>query len=234
MDPASLTYEEILTQDGSPSLRMFGSDGEPMHNRAGALSESRWIYGRLIEPVLNWNSPRFLSLGLGLGYNEILICETALQKKQSWSCVSYEADAKLSENFLSYLERGSSGSKELEIYDKIFSFFENANEIRHSLFLAYTEKRWIVSTALERQTKTPFQINGFLWDAFSQKTSTELWEEDFLVEFLSRSRDRLACGFSTYACTGSLKRALKKAKFEIEICPGFAGKRNSTLAWKKS
>ncbi|MEI7974213.1 MAG: MnmC family methyltransferase, partial [Bdellovibrio sp.] len=60
---------------------------------------------------------------------------------------------------------------------------------------------------------------------------SELWSEDFLIQWLTEKTEKKAV-FVTYACTGSLKRALKKTGFNREEFAGFGGKRESTLAWR--
>ena len=223
-------FEEIETGDGSPSLKGLSPDSEPMHNRAGALSESRWIYGRLIDPSFQLKNPHFLSLGLGLGYNEILIAEAGIRTGQDWFCHSFEANEVLVEQFLSSLKNPQKENGPAQTYKKIFSFFKDSEKIRQSLLKAHQEKRWVIEGALTTESKPLFPIQAYLWDAFSQRTSPDLWNEKFLADFLLRTRDQKSAGFTTYACTGSLKRALTEAGFRVETQEGFAGKRNSTFA----
>jgi tRNA U34 5-methylaminomethyl-2-thiouridine-forming methyltransferase MnmC len=70
-----------------------------------------------------------------------------------------------------------------------------------------------------------------LFDAFSAKTSPDLWTEEFLVEFFNKATAGDAL-ISTYASRTALKNALKRAGFLVEVREGFKGKRNSTLASK--
>lgn len=226
-------YQEVLTADGSPSLKYGLSEaGEGMHHSGGAWSETRQIYGRLIGPVLALEKPRFLSLGLGLGYNEILIADEGLrQERDNWFCVSYEADPFLSRSLLAFL-RGEGLGERQNTYDRILSGVAEPGLVREALLRAHREQRWILQEALTPQTRAPFPVHGFLWDAFSQKTSPPLWSEEFLTVFLEETADSQAAGLSTYACIGSLKRALRKNGFTVRIEPGFQGKRHSTLAWR--
>ena len=65
----------VTTADGSPSLSIEDSSGyvEKMHHAAGAMSESIYIYGEAVQKVLDRRWPlRVLSVGLGLGYNELI------------------------------------------------------------------------------------------------------------------------------------------------------------------
>ena len=204
-----------------------------MHHSGGAWTESCEIYGRLIAPVFQLEAPRFLSLGLGLGYNEMLIAEQARRHANSrWACVSYESDPFLAESLLLAL-RGEAPEGEIaETYESILNRFNDTASLRDNLLRAHQEKRWIIEGRLHLNCRVPFSIHGFLWDAFSQKTSPELWNEDFLFSFLQASADPDFAGLTTYACIGKLKRALKKLNFEVLEKSGFQGKRNSTLAWR--
>lgn len=228
---ADYGYEKVLTGDGSPSLKSLASpESEVMHHRGGALTESREIYGRLITPAFGLAEPRFLSVGLGLGYNEILIAERSVQSGRPWACVSYEADPRLTGFFLDYLE-GRLPEGEIRLtYDTIFKDIERPAEVRARLLEARAEGRWRIEGALTNDSVAPAGIHGFLWDAFSQKTSPELWREEFLTDFIARSADPAWAALTTYACIGKLKRALRANGFTVEIRGGFSGKRNSTFA----
>lgn len=226
-------YELVSTRDGSPSLRVITAQGaEDMHHSGGAWSETRQIYGRLITPAFAaLEHPRFLSLGLGLGYNEALIAEQAMLFQKPWSCVSYEADPVLVQAFRLALEEKHPAGEIQDTYARLFQFLRA--DVKQELLRALAEGRWILESALTPQSRTPFPIDGYLWDAFSQKTSPQLWEESFLLEFLSCSAAPGWCGLSSYACVGSLKRALRASGFVVESLAGFHGKRNSTLAWRQ-
>jgi tRNA U34 5-methylaminomethyl-2-thiouridine-forming methyltransferase MnmC len=76
------------------------------------------------------------------------------------------------------------------------------------------------------------RFNCIAFDAFSSKSTPELWTRDFLDHFLASACDD-SCVLSTYACTGNLKRALIDAGFELRIREGYASKRDSTLAVRK-
>lgn len=230
-----LNWEFVITLDGSPSLRDLNSERkEIMHHSGGALSESRYIYGRLIQGVWEWGlKPKFLSLGLGLGYNELLVAEKALELDQSFSMISYEADNFLIQMLLASLKgQGDPGDEWTKIYLKIMSLF--SPEVPKRLLKAYEAGDWVIKGALETDSSTESDVQAFLWDAFSRKTTPHLWDESFLIYFVGGSQaTHTAVGFTTYACNGPLKRALKYLGYEIDLQPGFSGKRQSLLAYKK-
>ena len=70
-----------------------------------------------------------------------------------------------------------------------------------------------------------------LFDAYSNKTSVELWSEDFLNLLMSKCEK--GSYFTTYAATGVLNRCLKRSGFKNLKRDGFLYKRQSTLAVKE-
>lgn len=236
----SKDYELIETGDGSPSLKW--RETESMHHSGGAYAETQFIYGELIRHCLGTftaktSSLSFLSLGLGMGYNELLIVCEALKSDftKPLLILSYESDPRLKNNFLHWLsEKPTEFSK---AYDKMFLHFlqdypEVAPRAKKHLWGLYENKEWKIEGALKKESIQKFPAQVILYDAFSAKTSPELWSEDFLAEFLKLSAAE-ECGLATYACTGILKRSLEKAGFRFEQKAGFAGKRNSSRALKK-
>lgn len=237
-----LGFEVEITGDGSPSLRLLKNEniqnddkpGESMHHSGGAASETELIYGKVIDEVMvKINDPRFLVVGLGLGYIEICIARAALRDPtQVVSIQSFEVVEDLKNLFLHYL----SGSEELHpaiknTYDLMMSFlsstYEEHQAIRTYLLKSYQEGRWVISGALNAATDVNSKMNGILYDAFSSKTTPHLWDETFLESFLKEAADE-NCLFSTYACRSSLKKALMATGFEVAVREGFMGKRNST------
>lgn len=231
---ADFGYELILTKDGSPSLApiCFGATKEMMHHQAGAWNETQYIYGRLLQPTFqNCQNPNFLSLGLGLGYNEICIAEQGLLAQKKWCCDSYEKNPELCMLFSQYVRDELAPSEIFETYQLIFSRLKNADLVKASLRSALVSGQLRLNGELNHSTKFANRFHAFLWDAYSQKTSNELWEAEFLKKVLFESMSKSEwCGFSTYACTGSLKRTLREVGFTVSITPGFSGKRESTFA----
>lgn len=240
-----LGFEVEITGDGSPSLRLLKSQdstpethdekpGESMHHSGGAASETELIYGKVIDEILvKINDPHFAVVGLGLGYIEICIARAALRDPtQTVSIQSFESVEDLRNLFLHYI----SGSEELHssiknTYDLMMSFLSSSLEeheaIRNYLWKSYQDGRWVLSGALNSAEDLKGKNHGILYDAFSSKTTPHLWEEEFLKSFLEKGADG-DCILSTYACRGSLKKALTATDFEVQVREGFMGKRNST------
>lgn len=260
------------TADGSPTVRIQNQDGslsEAMHSLRGALSETVYIYGTAISTCLERNfSPRVLSMGLGLGYVELLSSALFLKAGvpfEKRSGQSFEILPELRDGFSQWLnyENGGqwlnyeSGSQWLNpqpqtlelnletspsspssvlfaIYDDVLRHIATttgieAAEIRMSLNQLVRRGQWRISAELDRSTEFSEGFGCICFDAFSAKSSPDLWSEDFLTDFFTRASAPVAV-VSTYACTGSLKRALRACGFEVKIRPGFSSKRDSTFA----
>lgn len=244
------TFE--TTEDGSPTLRI-GSPTEPslseaMHSLKGAFSETVYIYGSAIQLGLERQfTPRVLSLGLGLGYVEILACGLALRTSKN---LSEEAASHLLARF---------GGESFEIIPELRNWFHqwalrktdvppafaatydsilertaqhsgvDPQEIRDLLAKLLLSGRWLLREALAPTTEFSASFGCICFDAFSSKTSPELWTEPFLMEFFAKTTAPQAV-LSTYACTGALKRALRNSGFTLNIREGFSSKRDSTFA----
>lgn len=228
-------WQLVLTEDGSPSFSEIkeGVKNEMMHHRGGAFSETLYIYGPAVEGAFqSVVEPRILSVGLGLGYNEILTAATALksQGSQRFYLQSFEADDFLRESFKSFA-LGREGALH-EIYLDICRRFQVPSvEVMQVLGQALKEGRCFLEGALESPAQVQNLTHIFLWDAFSQKTTPSLWTQEFLIESLKRGNAE-GLWFGTYACNANLKSSLKKQNIEIQIRPGFQGKRQCT--WGRS
>ncbi|MNT22112.1 bifunctional tRNA (mnm(5)s(2)U34)-methyltransferase/FAD-dependent cmnm(5)s(2)U34 oxidoreductase [compost metagenome] len=68
-----------------------------------------------------------------------------------------------------------------------------------------------------------------MFDAYSSKTTPQLWDEEFLVSFFAKSCDQ-CCFVSTYSGKAEFKEALRKNGFTVVSREAFYGKRKSTIA----
>jgi hypothetical protein len=232
------------TGDGSPTLRLEAG-GEAMHSSLGAFSETNYIYGDALRLALGRAEalePRVLSMGLGLGYVEILAAALALRAgaAERLSGESFERVPELRAWFLAWLNASPAALPApapdgfAKAYEEILARAAAAAGVeaglaREALATAVASGRWRLSGALERETEFARPFACVCFDAFSSKTSPELWTEPFLDGFLARATAS-KCVFSTYACTGTLKRSLARAGFRLEIRPGFGKKRDCAFA----
>lgn len=225
-------FKNIITGDQSPSLSLPPT-WEAMHSLEGAFSETQYIYQPPIQLAFeNVQHPTFLSLGLGLGYNEILIvCESLIHKKTPLLIRSFELVPELRECFIHWIQDKDSVlnsvyAQILQLYAQKYSL--PAQTIHNQLF-DFLEKNILqIEGAVTSQTDLS-PMNCILFDAFCAKTSPDLWTSEFLHSFFKKAAAS-PCFMSTYACTGELRRALSGAGFDVEKRKGFAFKRESTFA----
>ncbi|MCY4643570.1 MAG: MnmC family methyltransferase [Bacteriovoracales bacterium] len=226
------SFEPVLTEDGSSSLRNLRT-GEPMHSLQGAFSESLAISIAALKRSLSLaRAPSILSVGLGLAYNEIM--SIAFLKRsgiKDFRIVSFEKSALLTKDLLNWIETDRTGGRPYEdIVRRSADFFGlSEEELKREIEEAIRLKKWVIRPALEPETNFGKKFHCLFFDAFSEDTDPELWDETHLENLISKACAK-SCVFSTYAAKAVLTRVLKKAGFTLEKRPGFGKKRESTLA----
>lgn len=216
-------------------------------SRSGASDEDKSFFTSVLKSE-NFNSKELsinhhLVVGLGLGYIECVItCVNFLFEKQNFvlkspniiSIESYEIVEELKTALTKYLLDQPHFAK--AYYEKVFvqvlEFFsidlKYLSEIKKNLNYSLTLKSEMnIDSLADLQT-----YSALYFDAFSKKTSPALWTPEFLERlfFLSAKNSF----FSTYACTGFLKRSLSAQGFAVKKRAGFKGKRDSTFALRFS
>lgn len=243
--PGGLSFQLVETADGSLTARL--GESETMHSLRGAFNETVYIYGtayNVARQELGIVNPSVFSLGLGLGYVEILSAALALQANTEFCGESFELIDELNASFLAWANgatenQGSSPVSFVDphVYDQIAkrtvdslkSEIVTSTSLRTFISNALRKGDWKLSGPLTPTTTLSRKFNCIAFDAFSSKSTPELWTREFLDHFLATACEK-ACVLSTYACTGNLKRALVDAGFELRIREGYASKRDSTLA----
>lgn len=223
---AQTSFTIEITADGSPTLKL-PNDGESMHHSGGAATETEYIYRSAIESCLKiWPEAEIAVVGLGIGYIEISWAQIALNLNlRKTKFVSFETEEILKENFLKWLS-----SDVASIYDQIcFSLQFDSDVSAIKKLIAEN----ILLNPLKGDLQTEFdQKNSYnlvCFDAYSKKTNVEIWTEGFLDNFFEKSCHE-NCVVTTYACTGELKRILKKHNFTLLDRRRFKSTRDSTLA----
>ena len=242
---ADIGFEIEITKDSSPTLRLLHSVdpekpyGESMHHSGGASRETTYMYGNPIARVLeNVKDPHFMVVGLGLGYIEMNIAREALKLGKSVGLItSYESIPELREFFWSWLhdQRAEIHPEILNVYDEALKHVLIDDSISPETLKNFLKQHFKslsdIDGALEQDVILKSRYHGFLYDAYSSKTTPHLWEESFLMRLFSEGAAEKSM-LSTYACKGSMKRALRANGFEVTDRPALFGKRNSTLALK--
>lgn len=249
-------FQVEWTKDSSPTLRLNGvhaldqtKSAESMHHSGGAATETLYIYGEAIAWALKTslvNELKICSVGLGLGYNEILTAILLMSHSTKTAKLdSFEIDPELKDSFQFWLSEGQiQNSQHVErnlIYDQIaeklcrgLNVNIQKNDLKKYIQRQIQSGRWRFHNELNLE-KIPSSVNYnlCLFDAFSQKTTGELWDSYFLDQFIQKSFDTSYSLLATYACTGVLTRVLKNNGFSVTKKPGFQGKRDSTWAERK-
>ncbi len=233
-------FNFITTEDGSPSLSFRQGPetySESMHNLKGAFGETVYVYGKALSRINDLNlNPHVMSLGLGIGYNEILSAATFVRTKKidHAEIDSFEIDSDLRKYFAAWINDAEVPVEFQKCYDTILALTAKSTTvagegIKAALAQLLKSDRLRLREALAPTISFDRKYSCFLFDAFSSKTSPELWSEEFLTDFLSKTAEPRAV-FSTYACTGNLKRTLSSLGFALEIREGFSSKRDCTFA----
>lgn len=223
--------EILITGDGSPTMlwRFPGGRAETMHSRDGAFSETDYIYGAAVRLLAERNWPaKILSVGLGLGYNEILAAALCPRIDHM---LSFEKDLALRRNILDWT--AGEDSPKTEVYRKIAELTAektavSAEQIRFRLQELSRTGGWRVMGELDLDVENP-RYHALLYDAFSSYSQPELWQAEHMAAFIDRFAES-RCVFATYACTGVLKKALKAKGFQLTRKKGFSYKREATFA----
>lgn len=257
-----LTHEFLLgglkchllkTEDGSYTLSFEDVSQpmtEPMHSSRGAWSENQTIYAPAIEESLAFvrenKSWCVASVGLGLGYNEVLAAGYALQRgfsAERISIYSFESQAELIESFQEHFLKSVQTSKPgplTRIYQDIclrvaglLSLDAPTLENFVRQLTSQQSLKFYGPVSHDQLAEIGLSVSGraecILFDAFSPASSPELWDEQLLKHLLETlSSDK--CVFASYASRTILKRVLKGANFTLKARSGFAGKRESTFA----
>lgn len=232
MGPSTeLQYRHLQTGDGSPTLSLPPT-WEPMHADEGAFTERQYLYQPLVQQAFEAvPEPVILSLGLGLGYNELLIAFESLKRNQRPALIaSYESVDFLKDDFTAWLRNEPAGLT--PVYDQIVELYacrylQTAVAAKALLRELMRQNRFRLLGAIEDEQ--PPVSHAILFDAFSPKTCPQLWTPEFLEVFFDQAA-ATPCFVSTHACNGRLKKALKKNGFTITIQEGFGRKWESLLA----
>lgn len=224
-----------ITKDGSPTLIFNKGDyAEKMHHSEGAWAETLYIYLPALEAAFQLKQPRIMSLGLGLGYNELMACAFEMKHSPHSPALihSFELLPILREEFKSFVESGTCKNYS-SCYEKVMDlvaseFGLSAEELRQFASNKIGKRELLLLEAFPQALPKGQTYNGLLYDAFSNKMNPELWTEGFLKQTLDQICEK-DCVLTTYAATGALKRSLLSLGFKKILRPGFSGKRDSSF-----
>ena len=208
------------TTDGSYSLQLIKNDCELelMHSKSGAFSETIYVYLPVVEFVLNYNlKPVFLSIGLGLGYIEIMTVAFIISKYPeclkncSLTIFSFESEKILISLFKSYFLNNEIPEIFKQCYDNIIKlnceFFSVQSEfLKSEVKNLILNHKIIFNIKYQADSTINFPAAGIFFDAFSVNTSPDLWSLEVLNSILSEKNCSKQAVFATYASKAVLKK----------------------------
>lgn len=236
------------TLDRAPE---FVKKTESMHHSGGAATETFYIYTSpfkrmhelILDKKVSFNEHVNIGVvGLGLAYIELsllpcLISQQHLPEALNYKVLSFEKEDELILNFKKWI----ASEKNTPLYDEVYAALKKIGgfdiakiEIFKTLMGKSSAIEWDIKGELSLETlhrliSLENRFNFVAFDAFSQSTDIPLWKEEFLEGFFKMACAE-DCVFTTYACTGLLKRKLTENNFVVIKRKGFSGKRDATLA----
>ncbi len=217
----------IQTADGSNTL-YNETIGENYHSKHGAVQESQHVFLQAGLKKAIENSPGqvidVLEVGFGTGLNYLFSLAYCLENNITLNYTGIEAfpiskEQLLLTNYGQYVPAA--------VWDQFTAVYEAA--VGNSLTLFGKQRLTVAHTTLiDFKSESLFDVIYF--DAFSVQHQPEMWTEEMLAHTCSFLKPGGI--FVTYAITGNLKRALKKAGLNIEKLPGAPGKREMLRGFK--
>lgn len=216
--------EIIITNDGSSSI-YIPELNETYHSKNGAIQEAYHVFINAGFSQINKNSINILEIGFGTGLNAFI---TYLEAKKTNTQINYIG-----------VEAYPVSHEEI----KVLNYVQELNaKSEQGVYDSMHHLNWGVENEISPQFKITkrkqlFQdINDIecydliYFDAFGFSVQPELWSEEI---FQAMYNSLLINGvLVTYACRGSIKRAMLKAGFKVEKLPGAPGKREMLRATK--
>lgn len=214
------------TGDGSATLRSEQL-GEQYHSLHGAVQESRHVF---IEAGLNAVTVRpvsILEVGLGTGLNALL---TWVTTEQNGVPVEYAAlePWPLSPDVLRELDHPRLLGRP-DLHEGFIRMMTNeASQPQHiSRTFSFTQRRMSVCDLDEVD-----RYDLVYFDAFGPATQPELWNDEVFRRVFRAMRQSAA--LVTYCAKGEVRRAMRRAGFDVERLPGPPGKREMLRAMRSS
>lgn len=216
--------EILTTNDGSTTIHLPDWD-ESYHSKHGAIQEAYHVFIKNGLSLFKGKSVSILEIGFGTGLNAFITYLEAKKVDQTIEYVGVEAypvlsDEALQMNYVSELN----AADQSEIFSKMHHV---SWEERHSISTNFslTKRKQFFQDISDENA---FDLIYF--DAFGFRVQPELWS----LEIFQKMYKALKINgvLATYACRGSIKRAMLECGFKVEKLPGAPGKREMLRATK--
>lgn len=209
--------EIIITSDGSSTI-YIPEWNESYHSKNGAIQEAYHVFINAGFSLIKKQTINILEIGFGTGLNTFITYLEAKKHNIDINYVGVEAyPVSQSEiQSLNYVEELNAKSEE-DIFKKMHNSDWNVeNEITSNFKLTKRKQ-------LFQEINDVESFGLIYFDAFGFTLQPELWSEEiFQAMYNSLFKNGVIV---TYACRGSIKRAMLKAGFKVEKLPGAPGKR---------
>lgn len=236
-----ISYSFFKTRDASTSISIQDPNSafatELMHSVQGAFSETVYLYEPVIEYALkNHINPHFLSIGLGAGYIEVMICAYIMKNAPhlipNLKVYSFEKEPELRDFFQSYFADKEIPPLFYACYTDVLQlnaqkYNLDAHTLKKQMHQLLEEQKIQMESEFSLTTTLPTPVAGVFFDAFSANTSPELWTEELLEHVFQQCAP--TASFATYAARASLKNKMKEHNFQFYKKIGFGGKKESTF-----
>jgi tRNA U34 5-methylaminomethyl-2-thiouridine-forming methyltransferase MnmC len=219
-----LKREILTTNDGSTTIHLPDWD-ESYHSKHGAIQEAYHVFIKSGLSLFEGKSVSILEIGFGTGLNAFITYLEAIKFNQTIDYVGVEAypvslDEALQMNYVTELN----ASEEIAIFNKMHQIsWEEKHTISNHFSL--TKRKQFFQDITDENT---FDLIYF--DAFGFRVQPELWSLEIFQKMYKALKNNGV--LVTYACRGSIKRAMLECGFKVEKLPGAPGKREMLRATK--
>ena len=216
--------EILTTNDGSTTIHLPDWD-ESYHSKHGAIQEAYHVFIKSGLSLFEGKSVSILEIGFGTGLNAFITYLEAIKFNQTIDYVGVEAypvslDEALQMNYVTELN----ASEEIAIFNKMHQIsWEEKHTISNHFSL--TKRKQFFQDITDENT---FDLIYF--DAFGFRVQPELWSLEIFQKMYKALKNNGV--LVTYACRGSIKRAMLECGFKVEKLPGAPGKREMLRATK--
>lgn len=216
--------EILTTNDGSTTIHLPDWD-ESYHSKHGAIQEAYHVFIKSGLSLFKEKSISILEIGFGIGLNAFITYLEAKKYNQTIDYVGVEAypvlyDEALQMNYVSELN----ATEETEVFAKMH---QSSWEEKHSISsnFSLTKRKQFFQDISDENA---FDLIYF--DAFGFRVQPELWSLEIFQKMYKALKSNGV--LVTYACRGSIKRAMLECGFKVEKLPGAPGKREMLRATK--
>jgi len=212
-----LKREILTTKDGSTTIHLTDWD-ESYHSKHGAIQEAYHVFIKSGLSLFEKKSVSILEIGFGTGLNAFITYLEAKKISQNIDYVGVEAypvqeEEALQMNYVSELN----ASDEKDVFEKMHQIsWEDKHAISNHFSLTKRKQFFQDITDVD-------SFDLIYFDAFGFRVQPELWSlEIFQKMYAALKKEGVLV---TYACRGSIKRAMIECGFKVEKLPGAPGKR---------